>query len=83
MAKVYYRLIKDNKLAIEEVQERWRAATQALLDADTPQEGPVATTSIFDGMTVAQLKEYAATNDINLHGATRRVDIVAAIEGGI
>ena len=34
MAKIYYRRIKDGLMTIEEVPERWRAAVQALLDAD-------------------------------------------------
>lgn len=43
--------------------------------ADTP-----ATVSILDGMTVAQMKEYAANNDIDLGNATKKADIRAAIE---
>lgn len=43
--------------------------------------GPVAaTTSILDGMTVAQLKEYATNNNINITGLTLKADIRAAIE---
>lgn len=34
MAKVYYRKIKAGHMTIEEVPERWKAAVQALLDAD-------------------------------------------------
>lgn len=34
MAKIYYRMIKTGRMAIEEVPVRWRAAVQALLDAD-------------------------------------------------
>lgn len=34
MAKIYYRRIKDGRMTIEEVPERWREAVQALLDAD-------------------------------------------------
>lgn len=34
MVKIYYRRIKDGIMTIEEVPERWRAAVQALLDAD-------------------------------------------------
>ena len=34
MAKIYYYRIKDGKMAIDQVPERWREATQALLDAD-------------------------------------------------
>lgn len=35
MAKIYYRKIKAGGMTIEEVPERWRAAVQALLDADS------------------------------------------------
>ena len=38
------------------------------------------TTSILDGMTVAQLKEYAANNNIDITGLTLKADIRAAIE---
>lgn len=36
MAKIYYRMIKatGSTFTIEDVPERWRAETQALLDAD-------------------------------------------------
>ena len=34
MAKIYYLRIKSGKMTIEEVPKRWRAAAQALLDAD-------------------------------------------------
>ena len=34
MAKIYYRRIKDGAIIIDDVPERWRAAVQALLDAD-------------------------------------------------
>lgn len=34
MAKIYYRRIKDGAITIDDVHERWRAAVQALLDAD-------------------------------------------------
>lgn len=81
-------------MSIEEVPLRWREATQALLDADEAAraaeaakeaqeatETPVATTtSILDGMTVAQLKEYAANNNIDITGLTLKADIRAAIE---
>ena len=45
MAKIYYRKIKAGEMTIEEVPERWRAAVQALLDADAPKKSqpePVA-----------------------------------------
>lgn len=32
MAKIYYRRIVAGVMSIEDVPERWRAATQALLD---------------------------------------------------
>ena len=34
MAKVYCRKIKAGQMTIDEVPERWKAAVQALLDAD-------------------------------------------------
>ena len=88
MAKIYFRKIKAGSMSIEEVPPRWREATQALLDADeavraaeAAKEAPVATTtSILDGMTVAQLKEYAANNNIDITGLTLKADIRAAIE---
>ena len=48
---------------------------QVVPNLDTPE--PV---SILDGMTIAQLKEYANTNEIDLGGATLKADIRAAIE---
>lgn len=95
MAKIYFRKIKAGSMSIEEVPLRWREATQALLDEDeaaraaeaakaaqeAAAETPVATTtSILDGMTVAQLKEYAANNNIDITGLTLKADIRAAIE---
>lgn len=94
MAKIYFRKIKAGSMSIEEVPLRWREATKALLDEDEAAraaeaakeareatETPVATTtSILDGMTVAQLKEYAANNNIDITGLTLKADIRAAIE---
>ena len=34
MARIYYNRIKAGIMTIEEVPTRWRAAVQALLDAD-------------------------------------------------
>jgi hypothetical protein len=34
MAQIYYELIKKGLKTIDDVPERWRAAVQALLDAD-------------------------------------------------
>jgi hypothetical protein len=34
MAKIYYRMIMSGRMTIEEVPTRWRAAVQAMLDAD-------------------------------------------------
>lgn len=34
MAKIYYRKIKAGELTIDDVPARWKAAVQALLDAD-------------------------------------------------
>ncbi|MEG1593291.1 MAG: Rho termination factor N-terminal domain-containing protein [Pseudoflavonifractor sp.] len=88
MPKIYFRLIHDQKaMTIEQVPERWRAATQALLDAAQAAEQPVGTptakstvVSVLDNMTVPRLQEYAANNGIDLGGATKKADIVAAIK---
>ena len=56
-------------------------AAQEAQEAQEATETPVATTtSILDGMTVAQLKEYAANNNIDITGLTLKADIRAAIE---
>lgn len=59
-------------------------AWELVTDLDTEDPGEFAdignTVSILDGMTVAQLKEYAANNGIDLGGATKKADIRAAIE---
>lgn len=34
MAKIYYKRIKAGLMTIDDVPERWKAAVQALLDAD-------------------------------------------------
>lgn len=34
MAKIYYRMIKTDRMIIDEVPTRWRAAVQAMLDAE-------------------------------------------------
>lgn len=34
MAKIYYRMIKTGRMIIGEVPTRWRAAVQAMLDAE-------------------------------------------------
>lgn len=34
MAKIYYRMIKTGRMTIDEVLTRWRAAVQAMLDAE-------------------------------------------------
>ena len=34
MAKIYYKRIKDGVITIDDVPAHWRAAVQALLDAD-------------------------------------------------
>lgn len=41
MAKIYYYRIKDGKMTIDQVPEKWREATQALLDADNATETSV------------------------------------------
>jgi hypothetical protein len=38
MARIYYKRIKAEIMTIEEVPQMWRAAVQALLDADNIEE---------------------------------------------
>ncbi len=69
--------------ALLDADEAARAAEAAkeAQEAQEATETPVATTtSILDGMTVAQLKEYAANNNIDITGLTLKADIRAAIE---
>lgn len=69
--------------ALLDEDEAARAAETAkeAQEAQEATETPVATTtSILDGMTVAQLKEYAANNNIDITGLTLKADIRAAIE---
>lgn len=54
-----------------ELPEAW----EVLASESTP-----TTMSILDGMTLAQLREYADTNGIDLGGATKKADVRAAIE---
>lgn len=43
----------------------------------TPSDSPAG--NPFDAWTIDQLREYAATNGIDLGGATRKAELVAAI----
>ncbi len=52
------------------------AAVQAA--AEKPLQGGDAPD--FDGMTIAQLNDYASTHEIDLTGVTRKADIIAAIQ---
>jgi len=38
MAKIYFYQVKAGKMTIDQVPERWREATQTLLDADKATE---------------------------------------------
>ena len=87
MAKIYYLRVCDGTISIDQVPALWRDAVQALLDADMAQAAPTdiqedadSAVSILDGMTVAQLKEYAATNGVNLSGIKLKADILAAVK---
>lgn len=56
----------------------WEAVSTSV--AEDPPEEASNTVSILDGMTVAQMKEYADNQGITLGGATKKADIRAAIE---
>lgn len=57
MAKIYYYRVRDKKMSIDEVPERWREATQGLLDADkateVSEEDTPAAQSVTEGNTEA------------------------------
>lgn len=65
----------------EDEAARAAEAAKEAQEATEATEAPAATTtSILDGMTVAQLKEYAANNNIDITDLTLKADIRAAIE---
>lgn len=74
---------QDATQALLDADEAARAAevTVDTPTTETPAEATQeAAVSIFDGMTVAQLKEYAATNGIDISGLSLKADILAAVK---
>lgn len=55
----------------------------ALEEPPPPEPEQTADEWSFSEWTVAQLRDFASDNDINLHGATVKDDIIAAIETAI
>ncbi|MCM3701435.1 hypothetical protein [Paenibacillus macerans] len=45
-------------------------------------ETPEHTAKTIDDMTLAELKEYAKLNNIDLDGATKKEDVLTKIKGG-
>lgn len=72
-----YQCKQDTNFSPADYAAAWEVVAAALVTAE--QDGS-RTVSILDGMTVAQLKEYAANQGIDLGGATKKADIRAAIE---
>jgi hypothetical protein len=68
---------KDGDLAA--VVEAARAAENG---SPTPQAAETAQASAWAGYTVSELRDHAYDNGINLRGASRKVDIISAIEAG-
>lgn len=68
-----YRCKQDTNFSPAEYADAWEVAQQVSAQLESA-------VSLLDGMTVAQLKEYAASNGISLGGATKKADILAAIE---
>lgn len=69
---------QDTNFSPTDYPAAWETAVPApALNAASVQTSPV---SILDGMTVAQLKEYAAAHGIALAGATLKADILATIK---
>lgn len=67
----------------ETVGESLPASEDSEAVGDTPEDGEAEETppSPLDDYTVDELREYAAAHKINLAGATRKADIISAIEG--
>lgn len=81
-------------LVTEELEETAEEAVGEALPAsegseavgDSPEgseaeKAPTTPPSPLDDYTVDELREYAAAHKINLAGATRKADIISAIEG--
>lgn len=49
-------------------------------EVEPVEEEEKANSALLDKMTLTELKDYAAENNIDLGGATRKADIVALIE---
>lgn len=64
--------------------ERIAAWIEQITDV-TVGTSPAETESVgdegYDAFTIAQLKEIAQVRDVDLQGATRKADIIAALEG--
>jgi hypothetical protein len=67
-----------NALAVRDLYH-WHEAIHAALAA--PSVEPETAGDGIDGMTVAELRAHAEENGIDLAGATRKADIIAAIQG--
>ena len=76
------RLVAKEFLDHPDVKDGLEKGHLTLVEEPT-EEAPAATdeTTDIDGMTVDQLKAYAAEKGIDLGGATLKADILAAIKG--
>lgn len=70
--------VEDEKTALAAVSTGYFKIVEG--DTSTPPKVPTGTITKLDTMSVAQLKEYAKENGIDLNGATRKEDILTAIE---
>lgn len=71
--------VEDEKTALAAVSTGYFK----IVEGDTPTpppQVPTGTITKLDTMSVAQLKDYAKNNGIDLNGATRKEEILAAIE---
>lgn len=53
-----------------------------VIEGEIPDDAPEPAPSGLDGMKVDELKAFADDLDIDLAGATKKADIIAAIEAG-
>jgi hypothetical protein len=70
----------EEELAHYKAQDEARANEPPAEPADEPVDEPVEEEGDHSSLTVAQLKEYAEEHGIDLGGATKKDDILAAIE---
>ena len=75
-----YVTVEDEATANAAVASGYFEIVELNASEERPQGPATGTITKLDTMTVAQLKEYAKTNDIDLEGATKKEEILERIE---